>query len=142
MGELASKLMLQARIVAIVDDDESVRAALHSLLRSFGFAAAVYASAEDFLRSARIGETGCIIVDVRMPGMGGFDLHRGLLAEGLELPTIFISAHDEPAVRRRAYRSGAVAFLRKPFGERPLISAVRAALGVEAVEVTLEPLAK
>jgi FixJ family two-component response regulator len=142
MGEFASKLTLQARVVAIVDDDESVRAALHSLLRSFGFGATVYASAEDFLRSARIGETGCIIVDVRMPGMGGFDLHRGLLAGGLELPTIFISAHDEPAVRRRAYRSGAVAFLRKPFGERPLISAVRAALGVEAVEVTLEPLAK
>lgn len=138
MSELARQSARQVHVIAIIDDDESVRVALHSLLRSLGFGAAIYASAEDFLYSPRIAETACLIADVRMPGMSGFDLQRGLLAEGVALPTIFISALDEPAARRRASRAGAVAFLRKPLGERPLLSAVCTALGIEVADPAFE----
>jgi FixJ family two-component response regulator len=138
MSKLAGHAGRHLRVIAIIDDDESVRFALHSLLRSLGFDAAIYASAEDFLGSRRAAETACLIADVRMPGMSGFDLQRGLLAEGFELPTIFISALDEPAVRRRASHAGAVAFLRKPLGETPLLSAVCTALGIEAFDPAFE----
>jgi FixJ family two-component response regulator len=133
---------LVGKVVAVIDDDESVRLALRGLLRSLGFAATAYASAEEFLESPAIADTSCLIADLRMPKMSGFDLQRGLLTRGLELPTIFISAYDEPGVRQRAKRAGAVCFLRKPFGERPLINAVRAALGIEAVDMSWAPLTK
>lgn len=116
------------RTVAVVDDDESIRAALRSLLRSFGFPVEAFPSAEEFLRCAWMTRTSCLIVDIRMPGLSGLDLQRWLIAAGYRLPTIFISAHDDPAVRRAAERGGARAFLRKPFGEETLLDAVRAAL--------------
>jgi FixJ family two-component response regulator len=142
MGTLAAHAARHVHVIAIIDDDESVRLALHSLLRSLGFGAAAYASAEDFLGSPRVAEMACLIADVRMPGMSGFDLQRGLVAEGFVLPTIFISALDEPAMRRRASRAGAVAFLRKPLGEQRLLSAVCTALGIEASDPAFEPSAE
>lgn len=139
MSKVAGQAARHVHVIAIIDDDESVRLALHSLLRSLGFGAAIYASAEDFLGSRRVAETACLIADIRMPGMSGFDLQRGLLAEGFALPTIFISALDEPAARRRASRAGAVAFLRKPLVETPLLSAVCSALGIEPSDPAFEP---
>jgi FixJ family two-component response regulator len=137
MSKVAGHTARHVHVIAIIDDDESVRVALHSLLRSLGFGAAIYASAEDFLGSPGVAETACLIADVRMPGMSGFDLQRGLQAEGFTLPTIFISALDEPSIRRRASCAGAVAFLRKPLGETPLLSAVCTALGIEALDTAI-----
>jgi FixJ family two-component response regulator len=111
-----------------VDDDESVREALESLLRSAGFKAEVFASAEQFLSSDRAREVDCLIVDVRMPGMNGLELQRQLAAGGLRVPIVFISAHGDELARAQALRAGAVAFLRKPFSEQALLNAVQAVL--------------
>lgn len=123
---------LEQRIVAVIDDHESIRAAIRGLLRSLGFRVEVFASGEDFLRSARIGDTACMIVDLWMPGMSGLDLVQGLRAEGRRLPTIFMSAHDDPIARRRAISAGALAFLSKPFPENFLIAQVRSVLEAES----------
>ena len=124
---------LHGGIVAVVDDDESLRAAIRSLLRSLGFPVEVFASAEDFLLwRPRMRDTACVIVDVRMPGMSGLDLQRALVATGRPLPTIVISAHDDAAARQQALRAGALTFLAKPFGDNALIAAVRSAVGVAA----------
>jgi FixJ family two-component response regulator len=124
MGEGGSN----GRIVAVVDDDESVRVAIRSLLRSVGFRVEVFASAESFL-DARHDGIACLIVDVRLTGMSGLDLQRQLAAAGDAPPVVFISAHDDPVARRQALGAGALAFLRKPFPERALIDAVRSAFG-------------
>ena len=116
-------------VVASVDDDDSIRTALNSLLRSLGVRVAAFASAEDFVESAHTGDTACLIVDVRLPGISGLDLQRELVASGRRLPTIFISAHDDAPVRRQAVKGGAVAFLGKPFADQALLEAIRAALG-------------
>src|SRR2546426_2210492 len=115
-------------IVGIVDDDESVRMAIRSLLRSLGFKVETFGSAEDLLGSARLDDIACLIVDLRLPGMSGVDLQRQLLAAKRELPLIFISAHDDPVAGRQAVAAGALAFLRKPFSEKALIDAVRSGL--------------
>ena len=113
------------RVVGVVDDDESVRIAIGSLLRSLGFKVEMFGSAEDLLESPRLDDIACLIIDVRLPRMSGLDLQRQLLAAKRELPMIFISAHDDPVARRRALTAGALAFLRKPFSEKALIDAVR-----------------
>jgi FixJ family two-component response regulator len=115
-------------LISVVDDDESVREALESLLRSAGFKAEVFASAEQFLRSDRAREVDCLIVDVRMPGMNGLELQRQLAADGSRVPIIFITAHGDEIARAQALRAGAVAFLRKPFSEQALLDAVQAVL--------------
>jgi FixJ family two-component response regulator len=117
-----------ARRVSIVDDDESVRVALTSLLRSVGFDVYVFARAEDFLHSDYRHDTACLILDVRMPGMSGLELQRQLAATDCRIPIIFITAHDDEATRAQALQSGAAAFLSKPFGEEALLTAVYAAL--------------
>src|SRR5690242_15860371 len=106
---------LHGRSVAVVDDDVAVRVAIGSLLQSFGFAVESFASAEDLLGSPRLDDMACMIVDVRMPGMGGLDLQRQLDEDHHRVPAIFISAHDDAAARRQAEESKALAFLRKPF---------------------------
>ena len=116
------------RVIGIVDDDESVRMAIRSLLRSFGFKVEMFGSAEELLGSARLDDIACLIVDVRIPGMSGLDLQRRILATNREFPMIFISAHDDPVARRQAVAAGALAFLRKPFSEKALIDAVRSGL--------------
>jgi CheY-like chemotaxis protein len=116
-------------LISVVDDDESIREALESLLRSAGFDAEVFASAEQLLASDRLAEVACLIVDVRMPGgMTGLELQHHLAAAGSRVPVIFITAHDDEAARAQALRAGAAAFLRKPFSEQALLNAVQAAL--------------
>ena len=116
------------RIIGVVEDDESVRLAIRSLLRSLGFQVAMFESAEVVLSFARLADIACLIVDVGLPGMSGLDLQRQLAAAHEELPMIFISAHDDPVARRQALAAGALAFLRKPFSQKALIDPVRAGL--------------
>jgi FixJ family two-component response regulator len=111
-----------------VDDDESVREALENLLQSLGYTTEGFASAEDFLRSDHYQHSTCLILDIRMPGMSGFELERRLVAAGLRIPIIFISAHGDEEARAPAQRERVVAFLRKPFSETALLSAVESAL--------------
>jgi FixJ family two-component response regulator len=106
-----------------------VRTAIRSLLRSLGYRVEQFASAKEFLRFADIAGAGCVVLDVRMPGMTGLDLRQALLAVGRRLPTIFVTAHHDVAARRRAVGAGAFAYLQKPFAEEALVAAVRAALG-------------
>ena len=119
-------------MVIVVDDDESYRAALERLLRSDGFLVRSFASAEDFLKSGKQYDTGCLIADIRMPGMSGLDLQARLNAEHCPIPTIFITAHGDEKMRLQAMRGGAVKFLAKPFDSTVLLESVRAALGSES----------
>lgn len=118
----------KVKLVAIVDDDESVRSALQGLMKAVGLPASAFASAEDFLNSGQQHQTACLIADIRMPGMSGLDLQAILNAERCRIPTIFITAHGDAKIRMQALRSGAVEFLSKPFSDDALLESVRAAL--------------
>jgi FixJ family two-component response regulator len=118
----------ESKLVAIVDDDDSVRVTLQELLRSAGFSSRAFESAEDFLGSGHQKETGCLITDIRMPGMSGLELQARLNAERCRIPTIFITAHGDEEMRFQALRGGAVEFLPKPFDDEILVESVRAAL--------------
>ena len=115
-------------MVSVVDDDESFRAALQRLLRSAGFPVQSFASAEDFLESGKQHETGCLITDIRMPGMSGLELQAKLNADHSQIPTIFISAHGDEKIRLQAMRGGAVKFFAKRFDDEILLESVRMAL--------------
>ena len=115
-------------IVSIVDDDASVRRSTRRLLRSSGFRAEAFASAEEFLDSKSAGETACLILDLRMPGMNGLELQRRLSQNGNPVPIIFLSAQASEEDERSALRSGAVRFLRKPVSKEALLGAIRDAL--------------
>lgn len=115
-------------MVAVVDDDESFRCALHRLLKSAGFPVRSFASAEDFLKSGEQHDTRCLITDIRMPGMSGLDLLVKLNADHCPIPTIFITAHGDEKMRLQAMRGGAVKFLTKPFDDAILLESVRTAL--------------
>ena len=123
------KSAIERSLVAVVDDDESVRESLPDLLREFGFAAQAFSSAEEFLASDSVGETRCLILDVAMPGMTGLDLQRELKLRGHEIPIIFITAQKDEAVRARAFEQGAAEFLLKPFSDTALFAALNTALG-------------
>jgi len=110
--------------VYVVDDDESIRRALKRLLRSVGYHAVTFESAEDFMDSAPEGGEGCLILDIRLPGMTGLDLQEKLSASGAKYSVIFMTAHDNPEWRQRAKNAGAVAYLRKPFDEQSLLNAI------------------
>jgi two-component system response regulator FixJ len=116
------------RLVSIVDDDESLRRSVGNLLTSVGFRVETFASAEAFLQSAHRGNTGCVVLDLRMPGMSGLDLLMQLAATGSRIPVIILTAHSDDEARRRALQAGAVAFLGKPFHGEALLGAVRRAL--------------
>src|SRR6202165_6035335 len=118
----------KTNLVAIVDDDDLMRSALQGLLKAVGLPARAFASAEEFLKSGQQQETGCLITDIRMPGMSGLDLQAKLNAEHCRIPTIFITAHGDARIRMQALRAGAVEFLAKPFDDEVLIESVRAAL--------------
>lgn len=118
----------KANLVAIVDDDESMRSALQGMLKSVGLASEAFASAEEFLKSGRQKKTACLITDIRMPGMSGLELQARLNAERCKIPTIFITAHGDTKMRMQALRAGAVEFLAKPFDDEVLLESVRAAL--------------
>jgi len=115
-------------VISIVDDDDSVRIALKSLIDSVGFRAEVFGSGEEFLKSPYLSQTDCLIADVRMPGMSGLELQERLHAAGSHVPIVFISAHDDNDARARGLRGGAIAFLQKPFSEDSLLGAITAGL--------------
>ena len=115
-------------LIAIVDDDQWIRRSLQRLLKSAGYRAEAFISAEHYLAARNHEETRCIIVDIGLPGMNGFELERRLTAEDSRLPVVFVSAHDEPEVRDEAAHAGAVAFLGKPFDDNALLDAIRTAL--------------
>jgi FixJ family two-component response regulator len=117
------------RMVAIVDDDESVRSALQGLMKEAGFPALTFACGEEFLSSGEQQHTACLIVDIRLPGMSGLDLQSKLVGDHHKIPILFITAHGDEGMRMRALRSGAVEFLTKPFDDEMLLDSVRAALG-------------
>jgi len=118
----------ETKLVAIVDDDDSVRGTLQELLRAAGFSSRTFESAEDFLVSGHQQETACLITDIRMPGLSGLELQARLNAEHCRIPTIFITAHGDEEMRLQALRAGAVEFLPKPFDDEVLVESVRAAL--------------
>jgi len=115
-------------LVAIVDDDDSVRSALHGMLKAVGLSALTFGSAEEFLRSGERHRTACLITDIRMPGISGLELQAKLNAEHCRIPTIFITAHGDAQMRMQALRAGAVEFLTKPFDDEALIESVQATL--------------
>jgi FixJ family two-component response regulator len=118
----------KAKMVAIVDDDDLMRTALQGLLKSAGLLAQAFASAEEFLRSGHQQDTGCLITDIRMPGISGLELQAQLNADHYRIPTIFITAHGDTKMRMQAMRAGAVEFLAKPFNDEALLESVRAAM--------------
>ena len=117
-------------MVAIVDDDESIRSALQGLMEEVGLPARSFASAEEFLASDCVGQTGCLILDIAMPGMTGPDLQRELVNQHYEIPIVFITAHGDEAVRSRLLEQGAVECLFKPFSDAALREALNAAFRV------------
>jgi FixJ family two-component response regulator len=128
-----------APMISVVDDDASVRESLQSLLRSVGLTVRVFAAAEEFLNSAHLSKTDCLILDVRMPGMSGIELYRDLVAKRCRVPVVFITAHgDDDDARSQALADGAVAYLIKPFSEEELIEAVGASLSLNSDGKTSE----
>jgi len=117
-------------VVVVVDDDESVRESLPDLVKELGFAVEAFPSAEDFLASPHFDETGCLILDIGMPGMSGLDLRRELIHRGLEIPIVFITAHSDLTVRPRLLEQGAVECLFKPFSDVALLEALNRALNM------------
>jgi len=115
-------------LIAVVDDDSSLRESTQLLLRSAGYRAEVFASAREFLDSPRIDETACLMLDVRMPGMDGLELQRFLNEAQRQIPIIFITAHATDNAEQRARKAGAVDFLRKPVNDEKLLSAIQTAL--------------
>jgi FixJ family two-component response regulator len=116
-----------SRHISIVDDDASIREALKSLMRSVRFAVDAYGSAEEFLASERVNNTACLILDVYLPGMNGFELQNHLKAEGRAIPIIFITAHSDDASRQRALKGGAIDFFSKPVRREVLLKAIQSA---------------
>lgn len=116
------------KLVAIVDDDESVRIALTGLMKAVGFPAITFASATEFLDSGQQHHAACLIADIRMPGMSGLELQARLNAEQCWIPTIFITAHGDREMRMQALRSGAVEFISKPFRDEVLLETIQKAL--------------
>jgi FixJ family two-component response regulator len=121
-------MMAKRRLVSVVDDDEFVREALPDLLRSFGLEARSFSSAAEFLVSESLALTGCLVLDVAMPGMTGPELQLELLKRSCDIPTVFISANSDEDLRPRVLGRGAVAYLKKPFSETAIIEAVNDAL--------------
>jgi FixJ family two-component response regulator len=122
------RIALSNPIISIIDDDGSVRAATHNLVRSLGYVVNTFASAEEFLRSPRLNDTSCVITDIRMPAMSGLDLQAHLLATGRKFPFIFVTAFSVESDRDRAMKAGATCFLSKPFDGETLIQCLEAAL--------------
>ena len=121
-----------ASLVCVVDDDESMREALESLLKSVGFRAAIFASAKEFLNAVKKDVPDCLILDVLMPEMNGLELQKKLNEDSIRIPIVFISAHGEAGEKAQALAAGAIDFLHKPFSEDSLLGAVGAAIKSEA----------
>ncbi len=120
--------MSTVSIISVIDDDASVRAATNNLLRSHGYTVHTFASAEEFLRSAHLNDTSCVIADVQMPVMSGVELLTTMRAQGYRVPFIFITAFPDDSIRDRALKAGAICFLAKPFAAPTLIECLGTAL--------------
>jgi len=115
-------------VVFVVDDDSSVREAIKSLIRSVGLSVETFETAQEFLRSKRPDAPGCVVLDVRLPGLSGLDLQRELAAHGISIPVIFITGHGDIPMSVRAMKAGALEFLTKPFRDQDLLDAIQQAL--------------
>jgi FixJ family two-component response regulator len=118
-------------VIGVVDDDASILRALNRLLRAAGFTVKTFRSAEEFLALEHPEGIDCLLLDIHMNGLSGFDLQERLVAQHIPIAIIFITAHDDAPTRERARKSGAVAYIRKPFDEPSLIGAIEKALGRE-----------
>lgn len=116
-------------LVSIIDDDFSVRRALRRLVAAAGFSVETFASGGEFLDSDSLGRSHCIVLDIHLGGLSGFDVQERLKEMGVQVPVIFITAHDDAATHARVNGSGAVAYLRKPFEEHALLDAIERAIG-------------
>ena len=112
-------------MIAIVDDDDVVRGAMKSLMRSLGYNASTFGSADEFLKSEQVSNTSCLITDLQMPGLSGIDLQDLLIARGYRIPIIFITGHPSDNVRARAMKAGAIGFLVKPVDVDRLIGCIK-----------------
>lgn len=131
------------RLVSIVDDDHSVRRALRRLVQLAGFPAEAFASGEDFLTSASLVRTACLVLDIHLNGgMTGFELQAQLTADRVVIPIIFITAHDDVSLRERAEESGAAAYLCKPFNDELLLDAIRGVVGDDGNRLDQGPIGK
>jgi FixJ family two-component response regulator len=120
-------------IVMIVDDDESVRRASRRLIKSYGFAVETFASADDFLASGRLSATACLVLDVQMPGVNGLELQSRLVAEGHQVPIIFITAFSDENARAQALKAGALGYLVKPLEEADLLGGINLVLQQQGI---------
>jgi FixJ family two-component response regulator len=119
-------------LISIVDDEESIREAVKGLMRSLGYNAAAFSSAEDFLLSPQLPQTACLIADFNMPGMSGLDLHRRLSTSGTCIPMILITAYPDDRIRDSALQDGVLCYMVKPFDEGALLSCIDQALSRNA----------
>ena len=126
--------MPETPLISIVDDDETVREGTVDLFKSMGFVVATYPSAADFLNSTHLHNTSCLIADVQMPGMSGFELHNRLVMSGNIIPTILITAYPDDRARSRALQAGVTCYLVKPFSYKDLLTCVRKALETDAAD--------
>ena len=125
--------LAEVPLISIVDDDVFVRESTSGLVRSMGYAAETFASAEEYLRSNRATDTACLITDIQMPDMDGADLQDRLIAEGLHTPIIFVTAFPDEGIRARVLKAGAYGLLTKPFSDESLIECLdRALLGAKS----------
>jgi len=122
-------------LISIVDDDDALRMSLENLIRSIGWQVQGFSSAEAFLRSNQAHQTGCLILDVRMPGMSGLELQSHMAMNHSQVPIILITAHEDHGQKARALQAGAVAFLHKPFYQDELLNAIDAALKIRDQKV-------
>ena len=120
--------MPEGPLVAIVDDDKSIRNATQDLLKAAGFSTATFEDAESFLGSASRASASCVVADMRMPGMTGLELYQELVASGHGIPTVIITAHPEELTQARAREAGITCYLTKPFAPDELLECVREAL--------------
>ena len=124
----ARKQSSETPLISIVDDDATVRVSTLRLLRWSGFRAEAFSSAEEFLRSEFLAQTACLLLDVRMPGMGGLELQQRLMQTGQRIPIVFLSARASDDEEKRALRAGAASFLRKPASKEVLLGAIHSVL--------------
>jgi FixJ family two-component response regulator len=115
-------------LISVVDDDESMREAIRGLMKSLGYTAEAFASAEEFLKSRQAPRTVCLIADVQMPGMTGLELYRHLVSSGQAVPTILITAYPDDGMRARALGDGVLCYLSKPFDENELLTCIRSSI--------------
>jgi FixJ family two-component response regulator len=123
--------MIEAPVIAIVDDDHSVRRALERLIRSAGYSIRTFASGEEFIESLRHGHPACLVLDIHLDGMSGFALQEHLAANEMSIPVIFVTAYDDHLRRQRIERSGAIAWLWKPLDQEELLRAIGRALAAK-----------